>query len=94
MIAIDNPESSEMILKALRTEWPLIPIIARTHDTEHMEHLYALGATSAIPETLEASMKIASEIMETIGLSEYDIECEIERSRQNAMLHHTDSQKA
>lgn len=94
VIAIDNPESSEMILKALRTEWPLIPIIVRTHDTEHMEHLYALGATSAIPETLEASMKIASEIMETVGLSEYDIECEIERSRQNAMLHHTDSQKA
>jgi CPA2 family monovalent cation:H+ antiporter-2 len=92
VIAIDNPESSEMILKALRTEWPLIPIIARTHDTEHMEHLYALGATSAIPEILEASMKIATEILETIGIDEYDIECEIERSRQNAMLQHTDTQ--
>lgn len=94
VIAIDNPESSEMILKALRTEWPLIPIIARTHDTEHMEHLYALGATSAIPEILEASMKIATEILETVGVEEYDIECEIERSRQKAMLQHTDTQGA
>ncbi len=91
VIAIDNAESSEMILKALRTEWPLIPIIARTHDTEHMERLYALGATSAIPEILEASMKIATEILETIGIDEYDIECEIERSRQTAMLQHTDT---
>lgn len=91
VIAIDDPESSEMILKALRTEWPLIPIIARTHDTEHMEHLYALGATSAIPEILEASMKIATEVLEKVGVDEYDIECEIERSRQNAMLQHTDT---
>ncbi|HAJ90735.1 MAG TPA: hypothetical protein DCM27_06975 [Rhodospirillaceae bacterium] len=91
VIAIDHAESSEMILKALRTEWPLIPIIARTHDTEHMEHLYRLGATSAIPEILEASMKIATKILETIGMDEYDIECEIERSRQNAMLQHTDT---
>lgn len=91
VIAIDNAEASEMILKALRTEWPLIPIIARTHDTEHMEHLYALGATRAIPEILEASMKIATEILETIGVNEYDIECEIERSRQKAMLQHTDT---
>lgn len=91
VIAIDDPASSEMILKALRTEWPLIPIIARTHDTEHMEHLYALGATSAIPEILEASMKIATEVLEKVGVDEYDIECEIERSRQNAMLQHTDT---
>lgn len=90
VIAIDNPDSSEMILKALRTEWPLIPIIARTHDTEHMEHLYALGATTAIPEILEASMKIATEILETIGINNHDIECEIERSRHMAMLQHTD----
>lgn len=91
VVAIDQPEASEMIIKALRTEWPLIPIIARTHDTEHMEHLYALGATSAIPEILEASMKIATEILETVGINEYDIECEIERSRQKAMLEHTDT---
>jgi len=91
IIAIDNVNASEMILKALRTEWPLIPIIVRTHDTEHMEHLYALGATVAIPETLEASMNIASETLSAIGLTAEDIEIEIDRNRHVAMLKHTDT---
>lgn len=90
VIAIDNIEASELILKTLRAEWPLIPIIVRTHDTEHMEHLYALGATSAIPETLEASMKIAAKTLEAIGITEDDIESEIDRNRQSALLKHTD----
>jgi CPA2 family monovalent cation:H+ antiporter-2 len=90
VIAIDNLESAELILKTLRAEWPLIPIIVRTHDTEHMEHLYALGATVAVPETLEASMKIAAETLEAIGMNEDDIDSEIDRNRQTALLKHTD----
>lgn len=90
VIAIDNIEASELILKTLRAEWPLIPIIVRTHDTEHMEHLYALGATTAIPETLEASMKIAAKTLEAIGMTEDDIDSEIDRNRQSALLKHTD----
>ena len=90
VIAIDNLESSELILKTLRAEWPFIPIIVRTHDTEHMEHLYALGATVAVPETLEASMKIAAKTLEAIGMTEEDIDSEIDRNRQTALLNHTD----
>lgn len=90
VIAIDNVEASELILKTLRAEWPLVPIVVRTHDTEHMEHLYALGATSAVPETLEASMKIATKTLEIMGVDEEDIDYEINRNRQTAMLQHTD----
>lgn len=90
VIAIDQPESAEIILKSLRAEWPLIPIITRTHDTKHMEHLYDLGATRAIPEILEASMVIAQETLEIIGHDKHDIEMEIERNRQSAMLKHID----
>jgi CPA2 family monovalent cation:H+ antiporter-2 len=90
VIAIDNIEASELILKTLRTEYPLIPIIIRTHDTEHMEYLYALGATKAVPETLEASMKIAAQTLDAIGFSEAEIEEDIERNRQSVMLKHSD----
>lgn len=90
LIAIDKPESSEIILRALRTEWPSIPIVVRTHDTGHMEKLYGLGASHAIPEALEASMMIAAKTMEALGIDEKTIDLEIEHAHQTAILQHAD----
>ncbi len=90
VIAIDSPDAAEMILKSLRTEWPNIPIIVRTHDTGHMDKLYSMGATHAIPEALEASMVIAAKTLSVIGLEAEKVELEIDHKRQTAILKHED----
>ena len=90
VIAIDAPDAAEMILKSLRTEWPNIPIIVRTHDTGHMDKLYSMGATHAIPEALETSMLIAAKTLSTIGIDEDVVELEIDHKRQSALLKHED----
>ena len=42
--------------RALR---PDIKIVARARDADHARHLYALGATDAVPETVEASLQLS-----------------------------------
>lgn len=91
VIAIDQPESTELILKLLRAEYPDVPILVRTHDTVHMEHLFNLGATEVIPEALEAGIAIASKTMSLIGVNDVLINAEVERERKRAKLRHTDT---
>lgn len=90
VVAIDQPEYTELILKSLRAEWPDLPIIVRTHDTVHMELLFSMGATEAIPEALETSMIIASKTLSLFGLDKGLIEVEMDRERQVARLKHAD----
>ena len=79
-----------MILKGLRGEWLNLPIIVRTHDTVHMEHLFSIGATEAIPEALETSLIIATKALSLIGIDKGQIAVEMERERQMAKLKHVD----
>jgi CPA2 family monovalent cation:H+ antiporter-2 len=90
VITIEQPEAAEMILKSLRAEWPHVHIIVRTHDTDHMERLYDLGATYAIPEALEASMMMASKTLQSIGMDQDSVAQEIDYCRKTAILRHSD----
>ncbi len=90
IIAVDQPDAADMILKGLREEWPNLPIIVRTHDTVHMEHLFSIGATEAIPEALETSLIIATKALSLIGIDKGQIAVEMERERQMAKLKHVD----
>lgn len=90
IIAIDQPESSEMILQSLRREWPNLPIVVRTRDTVHMDQLFSMGATEAIPEALETSAVIASRTLTLMGFERGPIDLAIDRECQKAKLKHVD----
>lgn len=45
-----------------------IPIIARARDAEHARHLYAIGVTDAVPETIEASLQLSEAALVGLGL--------------------------
>ena len=63
VITIDDANASIKILHKIRHSYPDIPILVRTRDDSQMEALEEAGATDVIPETLEASLMISSQIL-------------------------------
>jgi CPA2 family monovalent cation:H+ antiporter-2 len=48
---------------------PDILIVARARDADHARHLYALGATDAVPETIEASLQLSEAALVGLGVA-------------------------
>jgi CPA2 family monovalent cation:H+ antiporter-2 len=48
---------------------PDIIVIARARDADHARHLYGLGATDAVPETVEASLQLSEAALVALGVA-------------------------
>jgi CPA2 family monovalent cation:H+ antiporter-2 len=44
------------------------PIVVRARDARHAARLYELGATDAVPETIEASLQLSEAVLVDIGV--------------------------
>ena len=86
VIAIDKHESVASMIKALRMEWPLVPVIVRAQDTANMGLYYDLGAKHVVAETLESSLSMARLIMLEAGKDESDSEKIIDKIREKNEL--------
>ena len=51
--------------RALRAD---LLIVARARDARHAARLYALGATDAVPETIEASLQLSEAVLVDLGV--------------------------
>jgi CPA2 family monovalent cation:H+ antiporter-2 len=61
------PEIDELV-RAIRSLRPKIVIVARARDAEHARHLYELGVTDAVPETIEASLQLSEAALVGLGV--------------------------
>ena len=51
-------------VRALRTD---VVIVSRARDAAHARHLYAIGVTDAVPETIEASLQLSESALIGLG---------------------------
>ena len=68
VISFDDNTSAMKILTQVRKLRPELPVLVRTRDDSHLEHLQAAGATEVVPETLEASMMLGAHMMSLLQL--------------------------
>jgi CPA2 family monovalent cation:H+ antiporter-2 len=68
VVTMDNPEGVEAIVAVARTLRPELTIVARARDARHAQRLYDLGATDAVPETVEASLQLSEAVLVEIGV--------------------------
>ena len=47
---------------------PDLVIVARARDARHAKRLYEMGATDAVPETVEASLQLSETVLVEIGV--------------------------
>jgi len=69
IITIHTHDLIDDIVTHLRAMRPDVLIIARARDAEHARHLYGLGATDAVPETVEASLQLSEAALVGLGIA-------------------------
>lgn len=69
IITIHTPRLIDDVVAHVRGIRPDILIVSRARDAEHARHLYALGATDAVPETIEASLQLSEAALVGLGVA-------------------------
>jgi monovalent cation:H+ antiporter-2, CPA2 family len=69
IITIHSPGLIDEVVAHVRAMRPDILIVSRARDADHARHLYALGATDAVPETIEASLQLSEAALVGLGVA-------------------------
>jgi CPA2 family monovalent cation:H+ antiporter-2 len=68
VVTMDTPEAVEAVTATARRLHPQLVIVARARDARQARKLYDLGATDAVPETIEASLQLSEAVLVHIGV--------------------------
>ena len=68
VVTASNPAFTDKVVQAVRAMREDVHIIARARDASHAQRLYQMGATDAVPETIEASLQLAENTLIDLGV--------------------------
>jgi monovalent cation:H+ antiporter-2, CPA2 family len=69
IITIQSAPQIDQVVAHVREMRPDVLIVSRARDADHARHLYALGATDAVPETVEASLQLSEATLVGLGVA-------------------------
>ncbi len=70
VVTLDDAHAAEGLVRAARRLYPGMPVHVRARDWEIADHFKALGVEHAIPETVEASLRLSAAALEAAGVDE------------------------
>ena len=68
VVTMHTPSAVDAVVKLARGARDDLTIVARARDAAHARALYKLGATDAVPETMEASLQLSEAALVDIGV--------------------------
>jgi CPA2 family monovalent cation:H+ antiporter-2 len=68
VVTMDEHRVVDELVAAARAERADLLIVARARDVRHAAHLYRVGASDAVPETVEASLQLAEALLVDLGV--------------------------
>jgi monovalent cation:H+ antiporter-2, CPA2 family len=68
VVTLDDPSSADQLVAVARGERQDLLIIARARDAVHAAHRYRIGASDAVPETIEASLQLSEAVLVDVGV--------------------------
>ncbi|MBI5449765.1 MAG: cation:proton antiporter [Gammaproteobacteria bacterium] len=83
VISFDDIYAALKILPQVQKARPDMPVLVRTRDDNNLERLQRAGATEVIPETLEASLMLASHLLLLLEVPTADIIRHVEHVRHD-----------
>jgi CPA2 family monovalent cation:H+ antiporter-2 len=83
IVTIDSAAMIDQIVRNVRARRPDVMIVARAHDAQHARHLYSLGVTDTVPETIEASLQLAESALVGLGVPMGLVIASIHERREN-----------
>lgn len=83
VITMDGGPLVDALVQAAHLTRPRLPIVARARDASHAAHLYGLGVSEAVPETLEASLQLGEAMLVEAGVPMGPVIVSIHEMRAN-----------
>ena len=68
VVTMSDHAASERLVAVARAQRGDLLIVVRARDAGHAAHLYAIGATDAVPETIEASLQLSEALLVDLGI--------------------------
>ncbi len=68
IITVHDQKAMDQTVTSVREQYPDLTIVARARDAAHARHLYGLGVTDAVPETIEASLQLSEAVLVDLGI--------------------------
>ena len=65
---MSDHDASDRLVAEARAQRNDLLIVVRARDAGHAAHLYAIGATDAVPETIEASLQLSEAVLVDLGV--------------------------
>ncbi len=83
VIAMDKPQHFDRLVPLIRQYYPDLPIHARAKDRRHCAKLITEGASTAISETLETSLRLSEQVLKGSDVDQADIDRVIDAFRND-----------
>jgi CPA2 family monovalent cation:H+ antiporter-2 len=68
IITIHSERVIDAVVAQVRKMRPDLLIVSRARDADHARHLYELGVSDAVPETIEASLQLSEAALVALGI--------------------------
>jgi CPA2 family monovalent cation:H+ antiporter-2/glutathione-regulated potassium-efflux system protein KefB len=68
MVCVDEAQTATRIVKLIKAEFPLVPVIARSIDREHAATLVHAGVDFQMRETFESSLILGARALDVLGV--------------------------
>ena len=68
VLTVDGSTGLDTLVRVIRERHPDLCLVARARDADHASHLYRLGVTDAVPETVESSLQLAEALLVDLGV--------------------------
>ena len=68
IVTIHDHAAIDEIVRVARELRPDLMVVSRARDATHARHLYSIGVTDAVPETIEASLQLSEAALVGLGL--------------------------
>ena len=73
IVTVDNHHTASKIISHIRTLYPVLTILSRTRDMKTRDTLLKHGATWAMPESIEGSLRLAAEFLLSQGMPREEV---------------------
>lgn len=87
VIAFGDDKQSVEVIQKVRTLSPEVPILVRTRNDDHLDMLHDAGANEVVPESLEGSLMLVSQVLSLTGVPFSRIMRRVQKERKNHYNH-------
>ena len=87
VIAFGEDKQSVEVIQKVRTLAPEVPILVRTRNDDHLDMLHDAGANEVVPESLEGSLMLVSQVLSLTGVPFSRIMRRVQLERKNHYNH-------